>query len=303
MSSAEYQSYLYLYAAMSQPNVLSLVRSYCIQEEIVDLPNILTSWQQARTALDTIVQQEPGIPNNVNTYDIGPNQKINDLQNDALFKNTFSNTPIEFKMVDIDTLVAVQRNVYLNYVNEIENKIPASPSIDDLIDVCLPIKPNPAEPKVTQINQNSWIFSSPSPDFRFLGGYLKEQLTDDDLRYTQVSGFPVKVISLFVGYGGSPINVYQANNRLVLNNGFHRVYALRKKGITRIPVVIQKVANPQLEFPPQLLGLSMEYLLNHPRPILVKDFFTPGLTREFKRKQMITTVQVTANGGPITFEV
>jgi len=302
-TTEEYQPYLYLYSAMNKPSVEGLVRSFCSEDEIADLPNTITSWQQARSDLQRIVNQEAGIANNAQTYDIGQNQKLDDLQNDALFRNTFSNNPIEFKMVDIDTLIATQRHVYLDYVNEIENTITANPSTDDLIDICLPIRPTPPEPKVTNIGPGSWLFSSPSPDCRYLGGYLKERLTEDDLRYTHVSGFPIKAITLFVGYGGSPINVYHVNNRLVLNNGFHRVFALRRKGITRIPVVIQQVANPEFEFPKEILTLSREYLINDPRPILVKDFFTNGLTREFKKKKMITTVQVTAQGGAITFEV
>jgi len=302
-SSQENQPYLYLYAAMSQPEVTGIVRRLCIQDEVTDLPNTLNSWLQARTALQQIVSKEQRIADNAQTYDIADNQKLTDLKNDPLFQNTFSSSPFEFKMVDIDTLIAPQRNVYLNYVDDVEKRIPDNPSIDDLIDICLPLKQQPPEPKATQINSLTWLFSSPSSDFRFLGGYLKDQITEDDLRYTQVSGFPVKAITLFVGYGGSPINVMHANNRLVLNNGFHRVYALRRKGITRIPVVIHKIANVELEFPKQILGLTSGYLLGNPRPILVKDFFAPGLTKEFKRKKMITTVQVGANGGPITFEV
>jgi len=33
---------------------------------------------------------------------------------------------------------------------------------------------------------------------------------------------------------------------------------------TEIPVVIQRVGNPQLEFPPQVAGLPKEYLLGLP---------------------------------------
>jgi len=303
MSSEEFQPYLYLYAAMSQPDVNGLVRTYCSPDEIGNLSATLISWQQARTSLEQIQQQEAGIANNVEIFHMEPNKKLETLVNNPLFQRTFSNMPSTVGMVNIDTLVATQRHVYLNYVDEIEQQIPETPSIDDLIDFCLPVNPSPPDPKVTQTGPNSWIFSSPSPDFRYLGGHLKENLTPDDIQLTQVSGFPVKAITLFVGYGGSPINVYHANGRLVLNNGFHRVYALRRRGITRIPVVIQQVANPAIEFPQQLLGLSSAYLLNDPRPILVKDFFTVGLTKEFNRKKMITTVQVTGQGGAVTFEV
>ncbi|AFS82569.1 ParB N-terminal domain-containing protein [Candidatus Nitrosopumilus sediminis] len=303
MSSEEFQPYLYLYAAMTQPEVTGIVRTYCSPGEISDLSNTLTSWQQARSSLEQIQTQENEVANNMTIFPIEQNEKLTTLQNSPLFPRTFSNMPSVFGLVDIDTLVATQRNVYLNYVNEMEQRIPDNPSIDDLIDICLPLNPSPPEPKVTQTSQSSWIFSSPSPDFRYLGGHLKDQISEDDIGMTQVGGFPVKAITLFVGYGTSPINVYHANGRLILNNGFHRVYALRRRGITRIPVVVQQVSNPELEFPQQLLGLTRNYLLNNPRPILVKDFFTDGLTKTFQRKKMITTVQVNAQAGAVTFEV
>lgn len=303
MSSEEFQPYLHLYAAMNQREVDGLVRAYCTEDEITNLPTTLASWQQARTSFEQIQRQESGIANNPAIVPITQNEKIEALRNDLLFQRSFLNTPFTFGMVEIDTLIAPQRQVYLNYVDEMEQRLPKNPTLDDLIDICMPLNPFSPDPKVTQTGNGSWIFSSPSPDFRFLGGHLKSQLTEDDIQLTQVSGFPVKAITLFVGYGSSSINVIHANNRLILNNGFHRVYALRRRGITRIPVVIQQVTNPAIEFPQQMLGLSSAYLLNDPRPILVKDFFTNGLTREFSRKKMITTVQVTGQGGAVTFEV
>lgn len=303
MRSEEFQPYLHLYAAMNQREVDGLVRSYCSEDEITALPTTLASWLQARTSFEQIKRQESGIADNPIIDPIAQNEKIESLRNDLLFQRSFLNTPFTFGMVDIDTLVAPQRHVYLNYVDEMEQRLHENPALDDLIDICMPLNPLPPVPKVTQTGNGSWIFSSPSPDFRFLGGHLKSQLTEDDIQLTQVSGFPVKAITLFVGYGSSSINVIHANNRLILNNGFHRVYALRRRGITKIPVVIQEVTNPAIEFPQQMLGLSSAYLLNDPRPILVKDFFTDGLTREFRRKKMITTVQVTGQGGVVTFEV
>lgn len=303
MSSEEFQPYLHLYATMNQRQVDKLVRTYCSEDEITNLPTTLTSWQQARTSFEQIKTQESGIANNPTITPIEQNEKFEALQNDPLFKRSFLNTPYSFGMVEIDTLVAPQRHVYLNYVNEMEQRIPENPTLDDLIDICMPLNPSPPDPKVTETGNNSWIFSSPSPDFRFLGGYLKEQLTQEDIQLTQVGGFPVRAITFFVGYGSSSVNVIHANNRLVLNNGFHRVYALRRKGITSIPVVVAEVTNPATEFPPQMLGLPSQYLLGDTRPILVKDFFNEGLTREFNRKKMITTVQVTGQGGVVTFEV
>jgi hypothetical protein len=49
--------------------------------------------------------------------------------------------------------------------------------------------------------------------------------------------------------------------------------ALRSEGISLVPMVIQHVANADIEFPENYLGLPRSYLLQSPRPVLVGDFF------------------------------
>ena len=287
-----HNSYLYLYAAMSKPEISQLTRSFCIDEELKNLSKTLQSWEIAISEFRKIEFQEKEIANSNIPIDINPNPKLNEIENNPLFQKTFSQTPFEFKIVEIDNLVAPQRNVSLGYVEKLTERIPDSPNEDELIDLCISPKQVVPIPKPTQKAQNSWIFSSPSVDFRFLGGYLKDHLTEDDLKFTSVGGLPTQAITLFVGYGAGSINVLRVNNRLILNNGFHRVFALRKKGILKIPVVIQNIGNPELEFPPKILNLTKNYLLTHPRPVLVKDFFNPNLTKIFKRKEMIRTVRI-----------
>ena len=141
-----------------------------------------------------------------------------------------------------------------------------------------------------EVALNTHVFSSPNSDIRFLGAFVKE-LTTEDMKHAVLGGLPAAAVIAFIGYGGAPINVLQWGGRVVLNNGFHRVYALRSMGVTDIPVVIQHVANPQLEFPPQVAGLPKEYLLGMPRPVLMKDFFEDGFaitTRVRDRLKMVT---------------
>jgi hypothetical protein len=107
----------------------------------------------------------------------------------------------------------------------------------------------------------------------------------------------VAAVIAFVGYGGSPINVIAANGRLVLNNGFHRVYALRSLGVTHIPVVIQQATNVRLEFPPAVAGLPREYLLGTPRPVLMKDFFHDDFCISLRVRDRLKVVTVGINLG------
>ena len=103
-------------------------------------------------------------------------------------------------------------------------------------------------------------------------------------------GLPAAAVIAFVGYGGAPVNVIKAGNRIVLNNGFHRVYALREMGIRQIPVVVQHAHNVQLEFPSVVAGLPREYLLGVPRPVLLKDFFEPEFAITLKVRDRIKMV-------------
>ena len=105
--------------------------------------------------------------------------------------------------------------------------------------------------------------------------------------YTSVS---LTAREQWVGYGGAPINVYRVGNRLILNNGFHRVFALRSLGVTKIPVLVQHIANWQLEFPPAVGNLPREYLLSAPRPVLIKDFFQDGFSITLRAKQKVKSI-------------
>ena len=68
--------------------------------------------------------------------------------------------------------------------------------------------------------------------------------------------------------------------------------ALRMEGITTIPAVVQYAANPGIEFPDQMQSLSRDYLLNHTRPVQVKDFLDEDLTAEVTLKPRLRTLRV-----------
>jgi len=220
------------------------------------------------------------------------NETIEKIQNEELFKKSFSTFPYVFKIVEIDSLIAVQRKVSETFVNKIIEKISNKSSLDDLIEICLSTKQDVPIPQSFHVSPNSYTFSSPSTDFRFLGGYLKENITEDDIKYSSIGGLPIGALILLFGYGAGSVNVISANGRLFLNNGFHRVLALRKKGVKKIPVVVQKIGNPAIEMPPTILGLPKSYLLNHQRPVLVRDFLDDDLIMLLKMKKTLKTLKI-----------
>src|SRR5262249_10925034 len=146
-------------------------------------------------------------------------------------------------------LIAPQRDVNLDYVDEVRKRIPGK-DVDSLIGFCVGPRSDPPELKVLQTAPNQMTFSSRSLDLRFLGGYPKP-IGEDDVRVAHMGGQPVEVVTLLVGFGAAPINGWMVGRRVVLANGFHRIVAMRSDGIMRVPIVVRHVANADIEFPDQ----------------------------------------------------
>ena len=64
----------------------------------------------------------------------------------------------------------------------------------------------------------------------------------------------------------------------------------RPIGVTEIPVVIQEIRHVDLEFPGAVSGLPKRYLLESPRPVLIKDFFEPEFAITLKVRERIKVV-------------
>jgi len=302
MNDDSYLSYLNLYAAYSKKHVSNLIKNKCIDEEINNSGEILQSWLDATESLRQIEKQENGAADNCEISEINSGL-IEAIRQNPSIKNTFSSDVLDFGMVEIDNIIAPQRDVLLDYVDELTKKIPKNPSEDELLKFCLIPEQQVPKPKPTRKDSSSFYFSTPSHDFRFLGGFLKKEITKEDVDSTKVGGFPTHAIVLFVGYGVGCMNAISVNGRVILNNGFHRAYALRKKGITKVPLLLKKIGNADLDFPNDVHGLKKDYLLKHSRPILVKDFFNDDLVRVFKRKKNTTLVNIKWNSDKTSIDL
>lgn len=281
----------YLYAFATQSEVLHHVRTQALEEETHRLPEILATWQRQQQRVTSLVQLETQIADSIRLDPI-PDQylpRLKAIASDELFRKTFANIPISFSLIEIDKLVAPQRTVNLNYMDRLMTRYPKTPTLDDLLEICVSPKREMDPIQHLEIGPNTHVFSSPNSDIRFLGAFVKN-LTEEDLKYAVAGGLPASAVIAFIGYGGAPVNVLKAGKRVILNNGFHRVYALRSLGIKTVPVVVQNVSNVQLEFPPQVAGLPKEYLLNVPRPVLMKDFYDPDFSITLKVRERIKMV-------------
>lgn len=287
----------YLFAFATQAEVLHYLRTQTVNEELLRLQDVMQSWLEVQPRVADLSRLEAGIADTMRVSEIpGEYQaKVERFATDNLFRKSFSQLPVRFALVEIDKLIAPQRTVNLDYVAKLVEKFSGDPSLDDLLDFCVSPKREMEAIQHLEVGPNAHVFSSPNSDIRFLGAFLK-QLTNEDLEHAVGGGLPAAAVISFVGYGAAPVNVFRWQNRVVLNNGFHRVYALRSLGVREIPVVVQCVSNPQLEFPPQVVGLPKEYLLGTVRPVIMKDFFEPGFTTTVKVRDRLKMVSIQIGG-------
>jgi hypothetical protein len=91
----------------------------------------------------------------------------------------------------------------------------------------------------------------------------------------------VGVVGLAVGFGTNFLNAVYIENRLILNNGSHRAYALRDMGVTHVPCIVQHASSrAELELVgSRFVRRDPDYYLKHPRPPMVKDYFDPQLRK------------------------
>ena len=82
-------------------------------------------------------------------------------------------------MLIISTGWPPQREVNLDYVNDLKNRIPGK-KVEDLVEFCVGPRTIPPQLSKIQTAPNQMVFSSRSLDLRFLGGFPKP-ITDHDI--------------------------------------------------------------------------------------------------------------------------
>lgn len=247
---------------------------------------IKQSWAAAAAAFQELVATEAGLPESVGTRPLPPelDEYLQQIRADARFTKTFANYPISFEEVEIDKLVAGQRTVHLDWVS----RLTAKGKPDHIAEFCFDPGKDTTPVTIARTGNTTFTASSHNPGLRFLGAFEQPYQPNG----IQTGGQPVRAVVLLLGYGISTVNVYRVKERLILGNGFHRLYALKALGVTHAPAVVQNVNHPQLEMPPVIAEVPREHLVSTPRPSLMKDFFDQRLVCEITQKCFIKTVQV-----------
>jgi len=195
---------------------------------------------------------------------------------DPLVRHGFNLVPSEVAFVELDRLVVSQKHIDITHARRVEERLGPTPSPEQVFRACLSSDHPRARVESGPEGENRYVFVSPSNDLRTLG---MQVLEPRHLRGVAPPGDVVGLIGVAVGFGSNFLSVIHAENRLLLHNGSHRAYALRKLGIQSVPCIVQHVscrdelelvALPEVRRNP---GLYLE----DPRPPMLADYFRSGL--------------------------
>ncbi|PYS49931.1 MAG: hypothetical protein DMG13_22315 [Acidobacteria bacterium] len=267
---------LYLTGRPKLKDFLRYVRHHAVNP--LDDGVLTDEWENARTLVRRIEKEEAGIADNPPIRKMGTEYEplLIEFLKDPLVQHSFNTVPTEVAFVELDRLVVYQKHIDLTFVRQLERKLGPRPTEEQIFRTCLPFDHPQPPVKWSRMRRNSYVFMSPSNDLRFLGAI---PMKPENIKVSAHPGNLVGVVGLAVGFGTNFMNAIYAEKRLILNNGSHRAYALRKMGITHVPCIIQHLSSlDQLDvIAASEVGENPDFFLKHPRPPMLKDYFNPGL--------------------------
>jgi hypothetical protein len=252
---------------------------------------LIDEWRAANDYYYELEESEAGIADQVECRDLDAAllPLAEEVLADPRFRRSFDTLPTSISMVELDRLMVYQHHVDGQFVDILQSRLVPTPDPKALFRFSLPLSRQEAPVRTQRVGSSRYVFWSESRDFRFLRPILlrPDQICNHDMSRS-IGG----VVGLVVGYGSNFLNVIRADNRLLLNNGYHRACALRASGITHVPCIIETVTRrDELDLvAPSDVSKAPSLYFKAPRPPLLKDFFDPKIRKSlpvYKSKSMV----------------
>lgn len=281
---------------LGQPHLedyIAFVQEKTVGGATANVRALADEWRDANDHYYELEEREAGFADEIEVLepDASLAPLIERLEAEPRFSNAFDALPTRFELVELDRLVVSQQSVSLNFVEELKARLGPKRDPKSLFRFCHPT--DSPEPPVTaqRIDENRYQFTSDSSDFRAHDAAL--------LRPDQVSGLltpdPVNtVVAISIGFGSNFLHAIEVDDRLILQNGYHRAYALRDLGVTHAVCAVQAVTRKdELKLvAADIVVDAPEFYCRAKRPPLLKDFFDPKIRKVLNVRRMRRLIEV-----------
>src|ERR1051325_1302388 len=272
--------YVYLIGRPTLRGFLNFVRTRTPGGRRADLGALTDEWRAAAPYIQKLEKSEAGCADHPAIQPLpGHLEPLREhFMRNPLVEHGFNTVPTQVGVVELDRLVVYQHHIDLSYVAALKEKLGPSPGDEEIFQLCLPAEPPRPPAKWARVHRDTYVFTSPSNDLRFLRAM---PLNPQNITDFPPPGALVGVVGLAVGFGSNFLSVISAFDRLILHNGSHRAFTLRDLGHTHAPCVIQHVYSREelnviassavAERPDVFVGLK--------RPPMLQDYFDPKLRK------------------------
>jgi hypothetical protein len=289
----ESESLVWLLGQPHLQDYLAFVRDKVIGGEAISPRLLADEWREANDLYYELEEKEAGLADGADCLALPPElaHLAAALLEDPYFTATFDTLPAEIQLVELSRLVVSQSNISCDFSEGLERSIPAPEDPEALFHFCLPRDRREAPVRVRKSGKDRYVFTCPSTDFRVHPAVLLEA---GQVASLKPFGPVASILALPVGFGSNFLSVVRSDERLLLQNGYHRAFALLSAGVTHAPAIVQTVTRKD-----ELRLAASEDVCEDPafyfraaRPPLLRDFLHPRLGKKLRVRPMETAIEI-----------
>jgi hypothetical protein len=239
-------------------------------------------WRAAAKHYQGLQATQAGVANKPKVLPIPSSMQrhIQHLSAQESFSATFSTVPIAFGMVPLAQLVCSQFDLTMSTLEALKKRIPKKLAPTQLAELCLPLIPAHGQCVLGREITGEYVFHSDSHDLR---SFTAQLVPVANIASYHPRGHAQAAIVIGVGFSTNVLNVVRFADRLVLNNGYHRVMALLAQGYTHAPCVIQVCSHGEDvgQCAMREISQNSDLYFAQARPPLLRDYLEPLLTSQW----------------------
>ena len=272
---------------------LSFVETRVVGGDLLDRRTLTDEWRAANDVYYDLESTEAGIADSIKSKVAGKKlaSRIARLEANPWFRHSFDALPYTFERVELDKLIVSQSHVEATYLDAVKQQLGEHPDDLALFDFCLPLTRPMPPVRVQRLSGDRYLFASPSTDFR---SNTPQLLRGDAIANLDHGGPTAALFGVAVGFGCNVMSCVRSDKRLLLQNGYHRAFALRSAGFTHGWFVVETVTRKD-----ELRLTGAEDAIDNPefyfaakRPPILRDFFDKRLAKALHVRPMESQIEV-----------
>jgi len=281
---------------LGQPHLgdyLEFVATKVVGGRDIDPRRLADEWRSANDLYYELEQSEAGLADTAICLplDAALEPLAEAVRANPWFRDSFDNLPVSFARVALDTLVISQNHVERGFTDAIGAALGEAPSDQDLFRFCLPLDRPMPPVRIQRLTGDRFLFSCASTDFR---AHKPRLLRCDELNGLDSIGPVAAMVGIMIGFGSNFMSAIRSGSRLLLQNGYHRAFALRSLGYTHAFCIVEDVSRKdELKLTADAdVAADPEFYFASKRPPLLRDFFDPRLARTLLLLPMESHIEV-----------